>query len=96
MNGAWVLMSLFFSCWGINISLPFLVVKWLLQGIENIPDPTPCEAWGMFITVPIKAARFMVLLFNSFNSLFIARLMLLIYFLLKQIKTICADTGLDF
>ena len=38
----------------------------------------------------------MALLFNSFNSLFIGRLMLLIYFLLKQIKTICADTGLDF
>ena len=38
----------------------------------------------------------MALLFNSFNALFIGRLMLLIYFLLKQIKTICADTGLDF
>lgn len=38
----------------------------------------------------------MALLFNSFNSLFIGRLMLLIYFLMKQIKTICADTGLDF
>lgn len=38
----------------------------------------------------------MALLFNSFNSLFIGRLMLLIYFLLKQIKTICADTGVDF
>ena len=38
----------------------------------------------------------MALLFNSFNSLFIGRLMLLIYFLVKQIKTICADTGLDF
>lgn len=80
---------------GLNISFPFLVAK-RLRGIENIPDPTPREAWGMFITVPIKPTRFMALLFNSFNSLFIGRLMLLIYFLLKQIKTICADTGLDF
>lgn len=80
---------------GLNASFPFLVVR-RLQGVENTPDSTPHGASGMFITVPINRARFMALLFNSFNSLFIGSLMLLIYFLLKQIKTICADTGWDF
>lgn len=80
---------------GLNLSLPFLVAR-RLWGIANPPDPTPRGASGVFITVPINPARFMALLFNSFNSLFIGSLMLLIYFLLKQIKTICADTGWDF
>lgn len=79
----------------LNISFPFVVVR-RLRDIENAPNPTPRGASGMFITVPINPARFMALLFNSFNSLFIGSLMLLIYFLLKQIKTICADTGWDF
>lgn len=80
---------------GLNISFPFLVAR-RLQGSVSTPDPTPRGAAGMFIMVPINPARFMALLFNSFNSLFIGSLMLLIYFLLKQIKTICADTGWDF
>ena len=79
----------------LNIAFPFSVAGGC--GVHRtIPDPTPREAPGVFITMPIKPVRFMALLFNSFNALFIGRLMLLIYFLLKQIKTICADTGLDF
>lgn len=80
---------------GLNISLPLSVAKGP-QGGASTPDPARRAASGVFITVPINAARFMALLFNSFNSLFIGSLMLLIYFLLKQIKTICADTGWDF
>lgn len=80
---------------GLNISFPFLVAHGL-RGSASAPDPAPRGASGMFIMVPINPARFMALLFNSFNSLFIGSLMLLIYFLLKQIKTICADTGWDF
>lgn len=80
---------------GLNISFPSSVARGL-RGVENAPNPAPRGASGVFITVPINPVRFMALLFNSFNSLFIGSLMLLIYFLLKQIKTICADTGWDF
>lgn len=77
------------------ISLP--LSRWQeAVGYTDYPRPHSREAPGVFITMPIKPVRFMALLFNSFNALFIGRLMLLIYFLLKQIKTICADTGLDF
>lgn len=68
----------------LNIASPFLGGRTV--GYTDCPDPTPREAPGMFITVPIKPARFMALLFNSFNSLFIGRLIFVDLFSLETNK----------